>query len=229
MRKIIGWSLNVALLLGIVVGLIKLRYAFDEYDDLRTIYSAIEVRDFAPGKEGDQIYIRCMVSKPLDLRWQYSLPAGVEFQYMGQFPMHGTVSTIGSSRSGARVVGNCYMRLKIDQPGVSRVKSDTGKSTAEGGFDAKVFQYLKDNWGELDVQVAGDEGTESFGAGEFIRLMEINVPDDVLKRSKSVLGDSLSKTLETPIFVCIGPEDSQEWATLELNPILSSYFARRRR
>ncbi|HBE69746.1 MAG TPA: hypothetical protein DDW52_16495 [Planctomycetaceae bacterium] len=229
MRKYIGWCFNTILGFGIALGLLHLNQAFEKYNDIRNLHATIEIRDFAPGENEERVYVRCMVNKPLDLRWQYSLPPGVELKYKAQLPMRGSVSTIGLRTSTTRVVDSCYVRLKADEPGESRLKETDGRSLSEAGFDPEVGQFLRDNWDALDIQLAGEDCTESFRYDEFITLMRIDVPAALLTESRRVLEDFQAQSLETPIFICVGEDDCEEWDKLESNPILQRYANRKKR
>lgn len=219
------WFINASILAGIGVGLLQLRQELERYNDLREVYLPIarEIRTFAPAEEPDRFYVRCMVNKPLDLRWQYSLPQGVELRYIRQHPTGGGFGSIGSkrgTRSSGRIVDTLQLTVGISERGHAFFKDSSGSGGNEGGYDVKLARFLAEHWNELEFQIAGEDGTASYGTDELVTILQITIPEPVLTHADQVLGSDFAKRLESPILICVGPEDCEDWESLDLNPHL---------
>lgn len=228
-RFFIKWFINASILVGIGVGLVQLREELEKTKDLREVYLplASEIRTFEPADEPGRFYVRCMVNKPLDLRWQYWLPQGVEFRYIRQHPSGSGWGTLGSSK-GARASGldTIEWTVAISERGHAYFKDSSGGGGNEGGYDFELARFLSEHWHKLEFEIAGEDGTVSYDTNELVTILKITIPEPVLVQANQVLGSDFAKQLETPILICAGPEDCEDWESLNLTAQLKQSLIR---
>ena len=168
-------------LIGLVVDQIKLRRLQSEKSRLQRLVGKLDVDDDA------RIHIALVESpEPLHRVWRVYLPANSTWRLAHESAFGGS----GWSQSGRSEARNELWRWRVvgsNESFRSHVLSGSGSSTSS--IQPRMAEYLRSNWKQLDVQVAGADGTQVASADQIIPLVTIHVPTDLLPKVKEELGE----------------------------------------
>ena len=221
MRAFLAYCVSAVILVNIGYAALALRHQLAVYNKTREVYEPLSdrIRSFNPGDDATKVYVRCMVERPLDLQWSYSLPPGKNLVMIQQSLAAGSFSMVGTVPTGSngRYDANCRWAIKADEADSAFFHFGSGSGSSSSGYGEKLARFLRENWDRLDKQIAGREALEALDAEKIITLLRIDVPEEVRQDAPAELGTFWMERLAEPILICIGARDSKEWENLPLN------------
>ena len=175
-------------LIGLVVDQVRLRRLQSEQSRLQRLVGKLDIDDEA------RIHLALVESpEPLHHVWRVYLPASSAWRVTHESASSGS----GWSQSGPSEARNEIWRWRVagsDGAFRSHVLSGSGSSTSS--IQPEMADFLRSNWSQLNVQVAGADGTQIASTDQIIPLVTIRVPTGLLPKAKEALGERTGEQLK---------------------------------
>ncbi|MCR9296582.1 MAG: hypothetical protein NXI32_28045 [bacterium] len=207
MNRFLGRAWLPLMLAGILWGGIALYRDSAAYREVKSVYDRVasEITRFSPGDDPDRIYVRCMVNKPLHLKWQIASPAAAHLIGVRQ-------GLGGSGRATIQGAQEVICRFAVDLGhGQAYQQWQLAGSGSSGGIEWELASFLKRHWDELQISVAGEDETQAFDSLQVIDLLRIEFPSSLLRTAEQELSTPLYQQLQSPVLLCLGISDSPGW------------------
>ena len=187
MARVFNVLFVVAILCGVVLLVnrtSKLNLLRAEHARLSAEFGVLDVKD--PSK---YLVTRIETDDPMHFLWRCYYPAGLKVNERCGFGMPNSGGMTNYSNSGEYLH---RVRFEMHEKRVRAHLADRGGGGSRSVPNAKLVQFLKEHWSELDVQVLAADGTVEIDTDRALEFLTIRIPKDLLPELEQRAGKRIA-------------------------------------